>query len=264
MRTKLLLGMAAGLVLAVAVTAIASAASFRVIKGNLVVTLGGDISPKAMPKRDYVPITSTIFGKIDTTDGAHPSALREAVVDVDKDVKINAKGLPACRGGQLAARDTRSAKKVCGATTVGSGVAHVEIAFPEQPPILVRSPITVFNGGESGGKVRLLIHVFITVPVPAAIVTQVIITRRGSGVHTVSRVPVAAGGAGSAVDFKFKLGRTFTHRGRRVGFFEARCPDGRFNVRSPKVVFKNEAKVPGAAPRTVIAGKVALPCRPKG
>jgi hypothetical protein len=49
------------------------------------------------------PRTTNVFGEIETDDGIHPSALREAVIDIDRDVKINAKGLPSCKAGQLEA-----------------------------------------------------------------------------------------------------------------------------------------------------------------
>jgi hypothetical protein len=264
MRRNLLVALALSAALAVGVAALASAASVKIQAGNLIATFGGTASPKAMPKTKYVPVTTNIFGKVETTDGTHPSALREVVVDIDKDTKINVKGLPVCKAGQLEARDTAAAKKVCGKTTLGSGLAHVEIAFPEQKPILVDSPITVFNGGEKGGKVKLLIHVFITVPVPAAIVTQVTIQRKGSGIHSIAKIPVAAGGSGSAIDFRFKLGRTFAYKGKKVGYFEAKCPDGKFKVTTPKILFKNEAKIPDVAPSTTLKGSLFVPCTPKG
>ncbi|HEX8689704.1 MAG TPA: hypothetical protein VF729_05630 [Solirubrobacterales bacterium] len=250
--------------LAVGVAAFASAASITIRAGNLITTFGGSASPKALPKSSYVPVTTNIFGKIKTSDGTHPSALREVDVNIDKDVKINVKGYPACKAGQLEARDTTAAKRVCGKTVLGSGLAHIEIAFPEQRPIIVDSPITVFNGGEKGGKVTLLIHVFITVPVPAAIVTQVTIKRSGTGIKSVAKVPVAAGGSGSALDFKFKLGKTYTYKGKKVGYFEAKCPDGKFKVNASRVLFKNEAKIPGVAPTTTLKGSLLVPCTPKG
>jgi hypothetical protein len=264
MRRNLLVVLGLSAVLAFGVVGLASAAKIKIQAGNLITTFGGDASPKAMPKNKYVPVKTHIFGKIATNDGTHPSALREVVVDIDKDVKINVKGLPACKAGQLEARDTKAAKKVCGNTVIGSGKSHVEIAFPEQNPILVNSPLTVFNGGEKGGKVKLLIHIFITVPVPAAVVTEVTIARKGSGIHSVAKVPVVAGGSGSAVDFDFKIGRTYTYKGKKVGYGEARCPDGKFKVSTPKILFKNEARIPGVAPQTTLKGSLLVPCTPKG
>lgn len=232
--------------------------------GNLQIIFGGGIHQGTLPKHRFAPFKHTIVGTIETTDGTHPSAFRELVIDVDKDVKINTKGYSVCKAGQLEAQDTKSAKHVCGKTMIGEGKATAEIAFPEQAPIRVLSPLLIFNGGESGGKVRLLIHAFITVPVPAAIVTTVTILREGTGVHAIAKIPVIAGGSGSAVNFKFTLGKTFRYQHKMVGYFEARCPDGVFRVRSERGLFKNEAGTPGVAAQTVLTGDLGIPCVGKG
>jgi hypothetical protein len=99
---------------------------------------------------------------------SHLPAAREVIIDIDKNIHVNAKGLPVCEeGGQLSGR--------------------VEVAFPEQKPIMVSSPLTMFNGGVKGGKTTIFIHAFITVPVPAAIVTTVKITP--SAVATTASTP---------------------------------------------------------------------------
>jgi hypothetical protein len=265
MRRGTMLTVVLAVALSVGVAAVANATQVTARVGNLVLTFGGSTSPKKLPKAAYTPVVSNIFGKITTDDGTHPSALRETVIDVDKDFKVTVKGFPACSERELTARDTSAARKVCGNTILGKGIAHAEIRFPEQPPIKVTSPITVFNGGEKGGKATLLIHTFITVPAPTAIVTKVTISRKGSGLHTVAKIPVIAGGSGSVLDFNFKLGKTYTYKGKKIGFLEARCPDGAFKVTVPKTVFKNEANEPGVAAQTVLKDvKLALPCTPKG
>lgn len=253
MRRNLLKALALSAMLAVGVAAIANAASTTIRVGNLIVTFGGTFSPSKLPKNKYAPITSNIFGKIKTSDGTHPSALRESVVDITN-VKVDTKGIPVCKASQLQARDTKAARKVCGKTTIGSGLAHAEIAFPEQKPIIVASPITVFNGGTKGGKTKMLIHTYIEVPLPAAIVTDVTIKKKGSGINAVAKVPVIAGGNGSALDFKFKINKGVS----------AKCPGGSIKASTPKTVFKNEAGIAGVPPQTVASGKVLLPCKPKG
>jgi hypothetical protein len=264
MRRKLMLTLALAAALSVGVVAVAQAVKITLRAGNVVTTFGGDVSPKTMPKNKFVPVSTNIFGKIGTANGNHPPALREVEFDIDKDVKINVKGYPVCKAGQLEARNTAAAMKVCGKTVLGKGGSHVEIAFPEQKPILVNSPLTVFNGGEKGGKVKLLFHIFITVPVPAAVVTEVTITRKGTGIHSVAKVPVIAGGSGSAIDFKFKLGKTFNYKGKKVGYFESRCPDGVFKASVKKILFKNEAQTPGEGASTQLKGALAVPCTGKG
>ncbi len=231
---------------------------------SLVPSFGGSIAPKGLSRHRYAPVTASIFGKIKTTDGTHPPALREAVVDIDKDVKINVRGFPVCRGGEYDMRDPAAAKKVCGEATLGEGKAETEIAFPEQNPIKVPSPLLVFNGGERDGEVTLLIQTFITVPVPAAIVTRVSLTRKGGGLHAVARIPVIAGGSGSLLGFDFRLGKAYDHRGKKVAVLEARCPDGIFKVGLPKLLFRNEAHTPGQSATTVLKGSFAVPCTPQG
>jgi len=264
MRRNLLITLALSAAVAVGVTAIASAAQVKLRAGNIIATFGGNSIPKAMPKNKFVPVKANIFGKVATSDGTHVSALREAVVDFDKDIKINPKGLPVCKPGQLEARNTTAAKRVCGKTEVGSGLAHAEIAFPEQRPITVTSPITIFNGGGNARRTKLLIHTFLTVPVPAAIVTQVNIKKKGAGITSTSKVPVIAGGSGSVLDFKFNIGRSFKYKGKKTALNMAKCPDGKFKVSTPKILFKNEAEEPNVAARTVLKGGLSVPCRPKG
>jgi hypothetical protein len=262
MRRKVMVVLALGAALAVGVAAIAGAASTKIRAGNLVLTFGGTSIPSKLPRRHYAPAKTLIFGKIATSDGTHPSAMRESVVDIDKKLRVAPRGLLVCKPGRLEARDTSAARRVCGKTKIGSGIAHAEIAFPEQKPIKVTSPITVFNGGGNARRSKILIHTFITVPAPTAIVTDVTIRKRGSGIHAVAKIPVIAGGSGSVLDFRFKLGRTFRFRGHKKPWAMARCPDGVFRVKTPKTVFRNEAQVPDVAGQTVLRGGLAVPCKP--
>ena len=132
---------------------------------------------------------------------------------------------------------------------------------------MVSSPLTLFNGGEKGDEALLLAHTFITVPAPAAIVTQITIQRihKGRfGFQMISKVPVIAGGSGSVLDFRFKLGRTFTCKGKKVGYLEGKCPDGHLDSRVLKFLFGNEAQELAAKPVTNLSGALSVPCTSKG
>jgi len=264
MRRNLLAVVALSAALAVGVAAIASAASTTLRVGNLIFTVGGNAIPSTMPKNKYAPVKAQFFGKIRTSDGTHPSALRETVVTIDKDVKLNVKGLPVCKAGQLQARDTKSAKRVCGKATIGTGKATAEIAFAEQRPIKVPSPILVFNAGGNAKKIKLLIHTFITVPVPAAIVTDVTVLKKGTGIHATARVPRIVGGAGSAIDYQLTVGRSYRYKGKKTAYSMAKCPDGKFRAATPKTVFKNETNEPGVAAQTILKGSILVPCKGRG
>jgi hypothetical protein len=264
MRRNSILVLALGAALAVAVAAVATAKFETFQAGNLVLKVDGGVSPKALPKKTYAPVKVNIKGKIATKDGSHPAALREVIADFDKNGKIDTTGLAVCKGGQLEARPTAAAKKVCGKSEVGSGSGRVQISFPEQDPIPVKAPITVFNGGTKGGKTTLFIHTYITVPVPSAIVTTVTIKKVSKGrygLSTVSKIPVIAGGSGSVLEFDINFGKTYTYNGKKKSYIVARCTDGKFHAKVIKAIFKNEA---GDRSTTTLSGTVIRPCTPKG
>jgi hypothetical protein len=85
----------------------------------------------------------------------------------------------------------------------------------------------MFNGGVRGGRTTIFIHAFLTVPVPAAVVTTVVLTptHRGRyGTHILAKVPAIAGGAGSLTDAKLRIDRKFTYKGERRSYLTAGCP----------------------------------------
>ncbi|MGN6556458.1 MAG: hypothetical protein ACTHLH_00405, partial [Solirubrobacterales bacterium] len=149
--------------IAVSVAGIASAAGggpVTVEAGNLKMTFNGKFTPSKLPKKKTAPIMLTAEGKIQTKDGSFPPALKEVVLETDKNGGINTKGVPVCKAGQLQSTDTAAAKKACGPAIIGTGKTLVGIKFPEQNEIPVHSPLLVFNGGTSGGKTTLFIHAY--------------------------------------------------------------------------------------------------------
>jgi hypothetical protein len=199
--------------------------------GNLFLKDNGGISPSKLPKHKQVPISGHINAQIGTVDDSHPPAIESVIVDFDKTIQINAKGLPVCTQNQLVARSTTDAKKVCGDTIVGSGEGEVEVAFPEQKPFAAKGPITLFNGGVRGNTTLLLIHTYVAVPAPTAVIVPVKISQihRGHfGLHTEAKIPAIAGGAGSVTKFKLKIGRKFTYKGKKESYLTASCPTGSY------------------------------------
>jgi len=88
---------------------------------HLVSTLGSSVSPQKLSASEYAPVTWGLFGKFATSDWTHLPALRELEVDIDKDLKLNAKGYPVCKGGRRDIRDLspKSVIEVCRAALLG-------------------------------------------------------------------------------------------------------------------------------------------------
>ena len=253
MRKRLIWTLALCGIAAMAFAAVAFAAKPTVIRmGNLILTINGDFTPKKLPKNKLAPIKLNVSGNIKTADGTHPPALREVVVDFDKNSANNVAGLPVCTQAKLVATDTATAKKSCRGSIVGEGKTEVKVEFPEQKPFNARGPLVFFNGGKKGGKITLFIHAYVAVPAPTALITTTTITKQRSGrygLHTVSKIPVIAGGSGSVLGFEFTVNKKLGN------YAMAKCPDGHLNARVTKAVFDDGTNGSGTFVRS---------CTPKG
>jgi hypothetical protein len=231
MRKHLIRATAIGAVLALIVAASASAKPEVAQVGNLFLSDNGGILPSKLPRHKQVPISGYINAQIGTVDGSHPPAIESVNVDFDRTIQLNAEGLPVCQASQLVARSTTAAKKACPDAIVGSGEGEVDVAFPEQAPFAATGPITLFNGGVHGATTLLLVHAYVNVPAPTAVIVKVKISKihRGRfGLRAEARIPPIAGGAGSVTKFKLTIGRKFTYRGEKKSYLTASCPTGSY------------------------------------
>jgi hypothetical protein len=224
-------------VVGVAVVAAAGNKESAVV-GNLEFSAGGGFSPKALPKNKLAPIALTAEGKIKTLDGSHPPALKEALIETDKNGAINVKGFPTCRAGQLQSQDSSHAEAACKNALIGKGTTTATVAFAESKEIQVPSKLLVFNGGERGGVVTLYIHAYFSNPIPGAIVTTVKIKKIHKGRYgllSVASIPKIAGGSGSVASFRLTINKRFTYKGKQVSILSAKCPDGKLQAHATGV-----------------------------
>lgn len=246
--------------LLVAVVGVGSATADKPVTvkaGELEFTFNGGFAPKALPKKTPAPITLTASGKIVKQDGGHPPALKEVIVETDKNGAVNVKGLPVCKSGQLQSRDTKAARAACPKAIIGGGHTTVEVLFPESKPVPVDSALTVFNGGSRGGTTTFYIHAYFTAPVTGAIVTTVKIKKIHNGrygLKSVASIPKIANGAGSVKTFDLRIGKTYTYKGKKMSVLSAKCTDGKLQAAASSV-FADGTKASATIIRT---------CTPKG
>jgi hypothetical protein len=245
MRKYLMLTTALAALIAVSVAGIATGAKpVTVEAGNLIFTFDGEFKPSKLPKNKLAPISLTASGKIATKDGSHPPALKEAIVETDKNGAINVKGLPVCKAGQLQSRDTKAAEKACNKAKIGQGNTTVEVQFPEQKPIDVQSKLLVINGGFKGGTTTLYIHAYFSAPVTGAIVTTLKIKKINKGRYgllTKATIPKIAGGSGSVKTFNLTI--------NKKGVLTAKCPDGKLQAKAT-AIFSDGTKASAPIVRT--------------
>jgi len=260
MRKVFTLTIALGVAMALVAVGFASAAGegpVTVQVGNIKVTADGHFLPSKLSKKTPEPITLQISGKIATTDGSHPPATKEVIVEGDKNAIVNSKGIPTCTSGQLQSRDTKAAEAACGDAIIGTGQTTVEVAFPEQQPIPVSSKLLLINGGTSGGTTTWYVHAYFNAPITGAIVTTVKIKKHRHGRYgtlAVASVPKIAGGAGSVTSFNLTIDKNVKAGGKTYHPIEAKCTDGKLQAHA-EVKFSDGTKA---------ATEVIRSCTPKG
>jgi hypothetical protein len=254
--TQLAVALCALALLGGALVAVAAAKSIFVDIGTLKTTFSATVKPKVLPKSKRVPIAVDLSGRVQGR-GAHIPAMRQVIIDIDKSVAVDSRGVPACTAGQLENQTTAGAEATCPAAVVGTGSATVEIAFPGAAPATAQSRLVAFNGGAAGGTTTILLHAYLSVPAPQAIVVPIVLAKlpKGSyGLRATATIPKIADGAGSLAALELSLRRQVTANGKKHGYLMAKCSDGNF-VFEPEVEFED-----GSGAR----GVLAFGCTPAG
>ena len=220
---------AVGLIGAGAATAI----TLRV--GNLIISGDGGFTPTTLPKNEDAPIKLYGHAKFKTTDGTRPSPLRTLTLEFDKHGSVETRGLQNCSMAKLVATTTKTARKLCAGAIVGKGFGTGVVELPEQRPITVTSPLTLFNGPVRHGNPTVLGHAHIDYPGPTTYVILIEIQKVHHGRYgfkTVANFPRIVNGYGSPVSGHLTIGRTWKYKGQTLSFANARCADGRLQAKA--------------------------------
>jgi hypothetical protein len=221
------------LVAAGSALAIKKVTKIHIQAGNIVVDGEGGFTPTALPKNVDAPITLFGRGRISTVDGSYPPVLHTIEFEFDKHGSVDTTGLPKCSAAKLQATTVPQARKLCPGAIVGKGRGSAVVVFPEQAPIPVSSPITIFNGPRKGGDPTVYAHAYTTVPVSTTFVVPIRIETIHNGRYGYrvnARIPKIAGGAGIPLSGSLRVGRQWTFKGRKHSYVNARCADGRLQA----------------------------------
>lgn len=232
--------------LALAIAA-ASASALVLEAGNLVVDAEGGFAPTALPKHEDAPIKLFGSGKASTKSGELPPIVETLTIEFDRHGHVDTNGLEVCTAAKLQSTTVPAARRACPGAIVGKGQGKAIVAFPEQKPIPVSSPITLFNGPKKHGDDTILAHAYVTVPVPTTFIVPVVIEKIHHGVYgyrTKAKIPKIAGGAGHPISGNITVDRKWTFKGHKYSYVNARCETGHLQARV-KVSFKDGTFVTG-------------------
>ncbi|HEX4670606.1 MAG TPA: hypothetical protein VH275_11620 [Solirubrobacterales bacterium] len=237
--------------------AVASAYGLTIRAGDLVLNADGGFSPTALPRHENAPITLHGGGELSTVSGDLPPIVETLDIEFDRHGEVQTTGLEVCTAGKLQATTVPAARRACPDAIVGKGKGSAIVKFPEQAPIPISSPITIFNGPRRHGDDTVLAHFYTTVPVVTTFIVPVVIEKIHKGVYgyrTIAKIPEIAGGAGHPISGSLKIGRNWTYKGVSHSYVNARCESGHLQARV-EVKFKDEG-----AGATFLTGTFLKPC----
>jgi len=264
MKKKIVAGLVVLGLLVVAATA--NAFHVHLVAGNLVLDAEGDFAPKALPKHENAPITFSGGGKLSTLSGDLPPILDTFVIEFDKHGALDTTGLATCTKGKLVATDVATARKACPDAIVGTGFGSAVVKFPEQAPIKVGSPITLFNGPKKGADNTIIAHAHLDYPGPTTFIVPVVIEKIHKGVYGYRikvKIPAIAGGYGHPISGSSKVGKKWTYKGKQHSYVNARCETGHFQARGEFTFKEGREESPAAAAEAsdVMKANFLLPCK---
>jgi hypothetical protein len=202
--------------------------------GNLIIVGHGGFKPETLPKYHDAPIMIYGGGKLSTVTGDVPPILEELTFELDRHGHADTTGLEVCTAQKLQATDVAAARRACPNAIVGKGFGTGVVTFPEQRPIPVSSPLTVFNGPKVHGDDSLLGHFYTTVPVATTFIVPAVIEKIHKGVYgyrVSAKIPKIAGGYGHPISGRLKFDRKWTYKGKKHSYVNARCETGHLQAR---------------------------------
>ena len=192
-------------------------------------SIEASVAPKALYKTKASPAALNVEVKTGTAaTGGVPSPPTHDVIDFDQNLSLATKGLPTCTAQQLQNTTTEAAETACGPAKIGSGSAIALLPLG----VLYNEPtkVTAFNGAPQGGKPVVLLHAYGTTPLQTTLVLVGTVSnfgKEGFGPRLDVAIPPIAGGAGVITDFKVKIQKSWTYKGKKMSFVNARCPASR-------------------------------------
>jgi hypothetical protein len=248
-------GLAALVACCLAAVPLGGARAGTVTYRNLVLHAVGGFQPQLLPRHAFAPISFQGEVDLSTRSGTgRPVALTEAVIDFDRDGRLDVNGLPTCAAERVAALGSAEARSVCRGAMVGEGLVEAAIeATPGAAPVPLSAPLTIFNGPPEAGHPTAILHANLGAPA-AQILAMTVPIERIPGPYryraTLS-VPPIAGGLGSLTRIRVDIGRRFRSGGRSRSYVSAHCRDSVLKTRG-RFTF---------ADGTIIDGSVEKFCR---
>lgn len=197
----------------------------RIKSGNLIVSLSGDIEPKALPRTTAAPVKMRVEGRVQTLSEGQPPPLRQMTIALNRQGKLFTRGLPVCAPEQLQGTSTDGALAACRSALVGRGEFDATVALPTLSPFPAHGDVLAFNGRKGRHK-AVFLHIYSTNPTPITFVLPLTISHRRSGEFGIvisATMPRLAGDLAYVTGIELTLHRRYRYAGRTRSYLSASC-----------------------------------------
>jgi hypothetical protein len=199
-------------------------------EGDIVVSVEGGISPRALPRTGMAPVAVTLDSTFKSAEGSDPPPqLRTIAVGINRAGKVFDRGLPTCRVRRIQPTTIKAARRICGSAIVGGGHVQVQVHLANQPTFTFKGPLLVFHAEPAAGHRRLLAQVYGRKPPSAFVLTFNVLEKQGTfGTVIKTTLPKPARQWAYVTHFDMKLRRVYTYQGQKYSFISAGCaaPEG--------------------------------------
>ena len=135
-----------------AVTALAGAAAAALVEvDNLVLRADGGFQPQTLPRRQFAPIDFNGRLDIAAKDGGRPSPLRQALIDFDRDGRLERRRAADLRAGIDRRRRAPRKRGRSAAGRWSATAASKRRSRCRRRTVRASSPLTIFNGPRPSG-----------------------------------------------------------------------------------------------------------------
>jgi hypothetical protein len=203
-----------------------ASASVVAQKGTLRVSVSGKLAPKRLPRDGAAPISVSVGGQISTVDKSLPPQLKTLRIELNKEGKLDSRGLPICNYDAIQPGSSSRALSACSASLVGQGSFTADITLAGQEPYPTKGKLLVFNGTEKGKPV-LYGHIYSPKPFATSFVIVFKVQKLGKGTYGTALdapLPAAMDAWGRLTGLQMTLSRRYSYKGKQRSYISAGCP----------------------------------------
>jgi hypothetical protein len=201
-----------------------AASAERTQRGNLVVSLKGQLAPLKLPRERPAPVAIHLEGGLETADGSLLPRVRRIELGLPGQGVLDTRGLPICPQRLLRNAKPPEALAACRGAMVGHGRLRAVVALSNQDPFAAAADLRAFNG-RIGKRRAVILHAYLDDPPTVVVLPFRIGAGSGRfGTALVADLRAALGPSVRFAHFDIELGRKFSRGGRVRSYLSAACP----------------------------------------